>query len=645
MKPLSLVFLLSMVFNALQAQKKDLPSFGKVSEEELKMTECPFEKDAEAMYLYDAAWVSYIPASDIPFVTESEYVVRIKIFNEKGFDHATVKIPFYDERKYEQIDRLSAYTYNLGPDGKVLRTEVDKKLFFREKTNNSVTTISFTFPELKAGSIVEYRYKRTRKSYSRIDPWYFQTRLPVGISHYNQVVPEYFNFTKQIRAGLPLDKKEEKVRDNYENTYTMRNIPSLRSEPYMAAPKDYLQRVEFQLASIQVPMQPIIPVLSTWEKLCSELMADENFGVQLRKNIKVPQEMAEQLKSIKSSTEKLRILHDYVRNNFEWNGVEDIYTDGVKNVMAKKTGSNADLNLLLLNLLRDQDLEAYPILVSTRDHGKVFRAYPFVSQFNKVILLCKGDNDYFVVNAADKYNPLHLIPYDVMGTDAFIVDNKSSGFVTLWNPDQKKTSIIYFNGEVKGDSLTGSATINSNGYARNTIVKKYQESAGTAAAMYASNGDYKVKIDSFVVENLKADTLPLLQRFNYKLPVNKSGEYNFFTVNLFTGLEKNPFTSERRFTDVDFGFNQSYVVSGTIRLPADAAIEELPKNISMIMPDTSIVFRRVFQVTENVVQFRINIEFRSPVYAVQDYDNFKEFYKQLFSLLTEQVVFRRKENS
>ena len=88
-----------------------------------------------------------------------------------------------------------------------------------------------------------------------------------------------------------------------------------------------------------------------------------------------------------------------------------------------------------------------------------------------------------------------------------------------------------------------------------------------------------------------------------------------------------------------------HVNAAALRMFGFTREELLGQNISMIMPDTSIVFRRIFQVTENVVQFRINIEFRSPVYAVEEYENFKEFYKQLFTLLTEQVVFRRKENS
>ena len=81
---------------------------------------------------------------------------------------------------------------------------------------------------------------------------------------------------------------------------------------------------------------------------------------------------------------------------------------------------------------------------------------------------------------------------------------------------------------------------------------------------------------------------------------------------------------------------------GNVQLPASYQFDELPKNIRMITPDTGMVFTRVVQVNENVASFRINVEFLKPFYSVQEYDAFKEFYKQLFDLLNEQFVIRKK---
>ena len=68
-----------------------------------------------------------------------------------------------------------------------------------------------------------------------------------------------------------------------------------------------------------------------------------------------------------------------------WNGGESIYTEnGIKSAWDKKTGSNGELNLILINLLRDAGLTVYPLLISTKDNGTANTMYPFLDQFNIV---------------------------------------------------------------------------------------------------------------------------------------------------------------------------------------------------------------------------------------------------------------------
>ena len=86
-----------------------------------------------------------------------------------------------------------------------------------------------------------------------------------------------------------------------------------------------------------------------------------------------------------------------------------------------------------------------------------------------------------------------------------------------------------------------------------------------------------MKTDSFSVLNADNDSLPLEQKFNFQIPVNASGEYQLLSVNLFTGLTANPFISDIRFTNVDFGVNQSLELLEMITLPPGTGPESLPK--------------------------------------------------------------------
>ena len=87
--------------------KADQP-FGKVDTADLTLKQCDFEKDANAMVLFDQAKSHYRFSSII-----IERHKRIKIFNDKGKDVAKVRIEYYGVHNDESVSDLEAQTINL----------------------------------------------------------------------------------------------------------------------------------------------------------------------------------------------------------------------------------------------------------------------------------------------------------------------------------------------------------------------------------------------------------------------------------------------------------------------------------------------------------------------------------------------------
>jgi hypothetical protein len=139
--------------------------------------------------------------------------------------------------------------------------------------------------------------------------------------------------------------------------------------------------------------------------------------------------------------------------------------------------------------------------------------------------------------------------------------------------------------------------------------------------------------------------MPLQQKLDFTLPVNASGDFKYFTLNLFQGLEKNPFIADERKTDIDFNYPQSYTLIGKVDLPDDYEFDDLPKSIKMIMPDSSITLQRLIQRDNNEINFRITLDFQRSIYMANSYPDFQEFYKKLFSTLNEQIVIKKKKTT
>jgi hypothetical protein len=633
--------------------QKDLPAFGNVTKADLELTECPFDKEAMAYRLVDEGKVAFEWDNGKNFFRMTKMRrIRIKIFKDKALNYADVRLRYVSDDRFEKISDISAATYNLGAGGEVEKTKLEKSQIFNQKVSDNLSEVKFTFPGAKAGSVIEYRYTITTNTYNRIDPWYFQGQLPVQISNFELEVPEYFKFTTSVNTYTTPEKKEEEFNDRIQTSdgsinmnvgryrYTMRNIAPVKIEPFMSSVKDYIQRVEFQLNAIIIGSS-FTNFTSDWEKLAQELRDSDNFGVQLRKNVNIgPLDAA--VKAAATPYEKMTTVHRYFRKNYRWDGVEDYLSINAKKVADNGSGSSGDINLLMINKLKDAGLEVYPVLVSTRDNGRVNIYYPFMRQFNNVLAMVVIDGKRFFLNGIDQYNPSKLIPYDVMTTDVLVVKKDKTEWITLWDDKMVEKHRVTLVATLNEQGvMEGEAFLSSFDYAKNPRVKSYTDDKDRYQASYLKNSEADIKINELKVENLENDTLPMEQKFKYTYKLNTAGEYAYFSLNLFTGLEKNPFLAEKRVTDIDFGYNRQYSITGHITIPENYQFEELPKVPGIIMPDTSIVFMRHLFKEDNTLSYKITLDFKRPSYYAAEYDDFREFYKQLFAMLNEQLVLKK----
>lgn len=635
--------------------QKDLPSFGKIDKADLLLKECEFDKDAEAYKLIDYGDVHYVRGRDF-FKVETKRRIRIKILKDKGIDYANMKIRFYSKNGLVNITDVSGVTYNLDNAGNITVTKLDKSSIYKKAIDHELSEVDFTLPDVKVGSVIEYEYTKDAESIYALDDWYFQDDIPTRISEYKILIPSPFRFVNQLLAYQKIEQSSDEVQErtslnngdilsytSTEKTYIIRNVPALPDEPFMGAAKDYWQRVIFQLSAIDWGNGNVEEKRSSWPKLTSFLLESEYFGQQLNKKIHSGS-LSDSLKLLKTDDEKIVAIYDYVQRNMNWDHSESIYSfNGIKSAWDKKSGNNSEINFILIDLLRDAGFNAYPLLVSTKDNGSVNTLYPFLDQFNNTMVFITTENKTYILNAADKYNPAYLIPYDVLNNEGFIVDSQNGGWTTLTDDKDKYENVVSIFSEITPDGLMkGQATVFSSGYCKNPRVEKWKEDK-SAFMNYFSKSFTGMKIDSIDVSDADIDTKPLTQKVDFTLPLNRSGEYEYFPINLFQGLEKNPFVADERYTDIDFGYKQSYKIIGKIYLPDGYEFEALPKNIKMIMPDTSIVLQRMMQTDSNSVDLRMTVDFEKPVYAANDYPLFKEFYKKLFATLNEQIVIKKKK--
>lgn len=648
-----------LIFSISLSAQKGQPSFGKVDKADLEMKDCDFDKGAEAVVLIDYGNTYYDRGTVgfSTFKTVFQRRTRIKILKEKGIAQADIQIPYYTSNNEERILKLNANTYNLDEAGKIQTTEVKKSSIYTKKIDGNYSKMIIAFPEVKVGSIIEYSYTIERETWDLRD-WYFQRNIPVRYSEYQLKIPQVFRFSLQPSIIDPIEDKQEIITESIsmdegfmettvlKSNYIMRNLKGIKAEPYMGSAKDYMQRLEFQMTQIYYSETRVVDLSVKWSDVIkNKLMRAEDFGLQLERSVPNSRPLIEEAKQVADPESRMKFIYNSLRRSMSWNGDEDyVFTDkGINSAWETRTGNVADINLLLIKLLNDAGIKATPILFSTREHGLVVPNYPDLNQFNSVMAYVVLNDRTFVLDATDKFINHKLVPEKIVNTNGFLVEGVNGKWKEILSGKSRYKVITAIQGQVdESGTMKGSGLINSYEYARVQRAEEWVQDKQKFRDEHFIKPYPALQVEDITINNLEADSMPLEQKVKFNSALNSSGDYRYFSLNIFSDLETNPFLADNRVSDVDFGVQRHYTVFGNYTIPPGFVFEGLPENISLSTADNGIVFNRTVQVEANLLNVKMTLDLKRSFYPASSYTEFKDFYKKLFDKLNEQVVLKKK---
>jgi len=597
--------------------------FGKIDTADLKMTFCDFEKDANAEILFDKGVMSLSGGLNM------EHHIRIKIFNDFGKNAAKILL-VSSVGGQKVISDLQGETFNL-ENGKIEITTLDNKQTLAGQIGKKLSTLEFTLPNVKPGSVIEYKFKSPPTEF-----WYFQNDLP---TRYSEIETDYL-----ARAGMGYITyvKQPYAKNTGKNTgdievKALANIHSLTTEPYMASRRDNLERIRFfNLTRMD----------SSWSAAGKALLQFRLFSDELTGALTGENAIIKRGKALKSEDERISFLFDTVKNRMKWNGISSIHIlDGAPFAWDKTIGNSAEINLAVYYLLKRAGIKAFPLLVSTRSNGKISPTIPNIDVLNNLVVYVPVDSTKsYILDATDKFNTFNVIPFDDLNFYGLSIDQEAAECKLIQVQDAfPEVQSVFLNAEITPEAkISGTVEITSDHYNKINALKKYKRDGEAKYIDSLRKGDDNIKITSFKMENAEADTLPLSQKIDFNaVLVSSDKNYIYFNTNLFSFMEDNPFKSENRFSDIDFGYRNNYSISGIYKLPQGYKTDALPKNVTIIMPDQSIVFKRIMAEDNGTIVARYTIDHRKTIYLPEEYQNVHDFYKKMYELLNEQIVLKK----
>jgi hypothetical protein len=622
----------------VKAQKSPL-KFGVIPVEDLKMKIYDQDSSAAAVVLYN--YGEFLGSYKmISFLRHT----RIKILKKEGLDQADFVIPVL---KHQRVAELKASTFNIQNDT-IIESKLERDSKFNQEVITGLRFIKIAMPDVKEGSIVELSY--TISSGGLVN-WEFQDRIPVRHSEYKVFIPHFveFNVSTQGYIAPTLYTKNSGFFGDGEGTkyhWIFQDVPAFKPEPYISSYKNYITKVNFELSAIKNKGWNQVDILTTWDDV-REIYLREQFVDKNVSNSAFLENLSTEIAlSCKDKSELIRSIYYYVKREMEWNGRNGIIANGsLKKAFEKKLGNAAEVNLILLALLKYAGIEADPVLISTRDNGFAKTQVPSLNQYDKMVVWVELDNKFVLLDATDKYLTIDFLPEQCLNGigNGYRAGMSSWQWILIANSSKTKTE-IKANFTIGHDGAAiGNIHLLKNGYeARNVrevvATKKHKEYLETIF------DDKSIEILHQSIDN--ADTLLDHTNEFYKFSTlnycHVAGDAIYFNPILASRIIESPFKVEARTYPVDFGFPKEVTYSATITIPDGYVVDEMPKPILRVLNDNGGKFMLNCVQNGNEINFITKYNLNRAFYSQLEYPDLREFYNQLVAMQSKQIVLKKK---
>jgi hypothetical protein len=521
-------------------------------------------------------------------------------------------------------------------------------------------------PDLKEGCIIEMKYTFISPYERDLRTWQFQGEYPVLLSEYKASVPTIYDFvilkqgyhpylsekttagteTFMIRVqGATASQRSEVFSFRtpvVHTTWAMENIPALKRENYTSTLSNHISKIDFQLSKIQYPDQPVKPVMNNWITVAEQLLKDPDFGESLTKNNHwLDDEMKNIVAGSKDQLQTARKIYAYVRDNFTCTSRNRYFlSNPLKKTFQTKSGGVADINLLLAAMLLNQGLEAHPVLLSTRDHGKAYEAYPIMDKMNYVVTEVKVDGTSYLLDAT--YNKLGFgkLNSDNYNGYARIIDRMP---LLINMPadslkENKITSVVIINGEKEGLSGSYNSTLGYNeSYNLREMLVKTKEDEFFQDLKKQFGGD--VELSNKSIDSLKIYEEPVAIKCDFKL--NLDEDIIYFNPIIVEGTKVNPFKAAERTYPVEmpYAINEIYVLN--MEIPKGYKVDELPKSTRVKFNEDEGMFEYITASSNGYIQLRTSLKLNKAEFLPEDYQSLRDFYAFIVKKHSEQIVLKK----
>lgn len=623
--------------------------FGKVSKEELEMTEYKPDSAAVAVVLYENRNIQVDLSAGGAFVKDVDVHMRIKILKEEGTEWGDFSVMKYVSQSVPEIvTGIEVVTYNLEND-KVVPTKMSREFIYTEDVSSSFQKISFYAQEVKVGSVIEMKYSIHSDRFWEIDDVYFQKTIPVNWVESQVSIPGFFTFNKKLHGSLPVQydsKLEPKNLFGYQyemvvDKFVAVDLPAFKYEPYIYYPRQYFSFVTYDIRSLRLPGMDTKYYGVSWDDV-DNTYVNSQIMTRFRAQCQFKEQVAA-LPEEGTDIEKIASAVSLVKDNVVWDEKYKVFPEPVGQVVKARSGSNADINCLIAGCLREMGYTVDMVLVKMRSSGMLLDFQPERNPYDTFILRVTGsDGSQYYLDGGSPHGYINVLPPDLLVTNARLVrPNVPGEWVDLTRLTRNGTTMTVATTLTDDLRLSGEYTCKETGNTSYSTKESYSESDDEQDYISEIETDLAIEIDDITFGQMKEYSSSSQTEYKFHKDLDASGDFVYINPFLVKFHSADTFQSLQREFPIDFPFTYSLTYIFTFTIPEGYAVDQIPENRIFKFQPLASTARCSCTVNGNTVQMVYNFSQNKMMCGPEYYQDIRSYWKLLADIYDVVLVLKK----
>ena len=310
--------------------------------------------------------------------------------------------------------------------------------------------------------------------------------------------------------------------------------------------------------------------------------------------------------------------------------------------MKNKSGNEAEINLLLVAMLRKAGLKADPLLLSTKSHGYAYSNYPIIDRFNYVVCRAMINDKPVYLDASRPNLGFGRLDWDCYNGHARVINEEATPVDLLSDSliETKTTSLVL--GIENGSKILGTVQ-QMTGYYESLSIRDLISENGFKQFVEEVTSDKPADVE---IEDFRVDYLPDLDdpvQISYNLELKLEKKDIIYVDPMFgEGFTENPFTAIHRIYPVEMPYTLDETFIARIEVPKEYRVDELPKPARMNLDvEGKSFFEYLIQNSGGVILLRTRVKVHRSYFLPEEYKMLRDFFSVVVNKQNEKIVLRK----